>query len=165
VGAVALAPSALERLRAQRDAHTDALHTNTPCSTSRGCATALLSVPVKRFVVAIGIVFVIAGFGVSGTTLSAVDHGTTVKCGDAWDDLGHGDADRTDIDNRMKHDIGGYGDVTDFVDKCESKKTIYKVLGLVLGIIGLGLLVGGAFIPGRKPEAATQQADKPSEKA
>jgi hypothetical protein len=154
VGAVAAAPTALERQDAHHDAHTGAQHTDTPCRTPCACTTAILSVPVKRFVVAIGIVFVIAGFGVSGTTLSAVDHGTTVKCGDAWDDLGHGNALQTDIDNKMKHDIGGYGDVTDFVDKCESKKTIYKVLGLVLGIIGLGLLVGGAFIPGRKPEVA-----------
>ncbi len=106
--------------------------------------------------------FAIAGLWFSGTDLHAVDHGSTVRCGGPWDDLAHGDADQTDSKNKMTHDLGGYGDVTDFVDKCETKKTIFKVLGLAFGIIGLGLLVGGAFIPGRKPEASVQPSDKSS---
>src|ERR1700741_2540685 len=51
--------------------------------------------------IAIGIVFAIAGFWVSGTDLRAVDHGSTVRCGNPWDDLAHGDAAETDQKNKL----------------------------------------------------------------
>ena len=51
--------------------------------------------------IAIGIVFAIAGFWVSGTDLHAVDHGSTVRCGNPWDDLAHGDAAEMDQKNKL----------------------------------------------------------------
>jgi hypothetical protein len=107
---------------------------------------------VKRFVIALGIVLTLAALGVAGASLHATDHGTTVYCGDSFSDLAHGDALKTDNDNEMKYKLGGYGEPTDFVDKCESKKTIFKVLSIAVGIVGVGLLLGGAVIPSRKPE-------------
>jgi hypothetical protein len=99
-------------------------------------------------VIAIGIVLILTADVVVGITLHATDHGTTVSCGDPLSDLAHGDAVMTDSDNDLKYRMDGNGELTNFVDKCESKKTIFKLLGLALGILGLGLLVASVFIPG-----------------
>jgi hypothetical protein len=44
---------------------------------------------------------------------------------------------------------------THFTDLCESKKGTYQILAGAAGVIGLGLVIGGVFIPGRKPEGAS----------
>lgn len=102
---------------------------------------------MKRLLTVIGIVFALAGLVVAGTDLHASERGDTVRCGAAFDDLGHGDALSTDSHNEMAHAFSGYQSETDFVDKCESKKTIFKVLAIVLGIIGIALIVGSFVVP------------------
>jgi len=87
--------------------------------------------------------------------LSVTSRTQTVNCGGAFDDLAHGDAAWVDNDNRMKSRMSSMYEETHFTDLCESKKGTYQILAGAAGVIGLGLVIGGVFIPGRKPEGAS----------
>jgi hypothetical protein len=103
-------------------------------------------------VIVLGIVFVVAALGAGCSPLSVTENGSPAQCGNAWDGLNQGDAMQQDQHNESMHDLGGYGPVTNFADKCQSKKDTHSVLSGVAGVIGLGLLLGGCFLPTRKPE-------------
>ena len=110
---------------------------------------------MKRFVIVLGIVFAIAGLGAGCSPLSVSENGVSAKCGNAFDDLGHGTALGQDSSNQLGRIFNRSVDETHFVDKCVSKQDTYKILAFAPGILGAALIIAGFFIPTRKPEGVS----------
>src|SRR4051812_31527463 len=110
---------------------------------------------MKPCVLVLGGILLIAGLFTGLNDLHITADGGQINCGGAFDDPSHGGAARVDYDNQMKSMFIPYIEKTHYVDLCGAKQDTYQILAGVAGVLGLGLLLGGAFIPGRKQDVGS----------